>query len=42
MSVLSAYLFAKKAHKGQKDKAGNDYILHPKFVACKLKDENLK
>lgn len=42
ISVLSAYLFAKKAHKGQKDKAGKDYILHPKFVASKLKDENLK
>lgn len=28
-----AYEIAKKAHLGQKDKAGTDYILHPETVA---------
>jgi (p)ppGpp synthase/HD superfamily hydrolase len=28
-----AYEIAKQVHAGQKDKGGNDYILHPQFVA---------
>lgn len=27
---------ARKAHKGQTDKGGNDYILHPMFVASRM------
>ena len=35
--IKKAFLFAKKAHAGQVDKAGKDYILHPLAVAAKLK-----
>ena len=34
--------FARKAHKGQKDKAGKDYINHPLAVAAMLNSENEK
>lgn len=37
-----AYLIAKKAHQGQVDKAGVDYINHPLMVASKLDDEKLR
>ena len=33
MYAQRAYALAKKAHLGQKDKGGNDYIEHPKAVA---------
>ncbi|WP_027120830.1 HD domain-containing protein [Mycoplasmopsis lipofaciens] len=42
MSVWKAYKFAKKAHKGQFDKAGIPYINHPKYVASKLNDKDCK
>jgi guanosine-3',5'-bis(diphosphate) 3'-pyrophosphohydrolase len=35
-NVERAYLFAEKAHKGQKRKTGEDYITHPVAVALKL------
>lgn len=35
-----AYEIAKKAHFGQKDKAGKDYINHPLSVAEKCNSEN--
>ncbi len=34
--VLKALLLAAEAHRGQKDKAGRDYILHPVSVALTL------
>lgn len=43
MDILDmAYEFAKKAHEGQKDRSGNDYITHPVWVANHLMDTNLK
>ena len=40
--IREAYEIAKKAHAGQKDKAGVDYILHPMKVASSVgKDERL-
>lgn len=38
----TALEFATKAHKGQVDKAGVDYILHPIAVAALLDDETEK
>lgn len=35
-TVAAARLIAKLAHKGQVDKAGNDYFGHPEAVAAKL------
>lgn len=40
--VKKAYEFANKAHMGQKDKAGNDYITHPLWVSNHLDTETLK
>ena len=40
--VIKAYEFAKNAHKGQKDFAGNDYITHPIFVQAHLDSDILK
>ena len=40
--VMKAYEFAKNAHKGQKDFAGNDYITHPIFVQAHLDSDILK
>lgn len=37
-----AYEFAKKAHEGQKDKAGNEYITHPLWVSNHLDDLKCK
>ena len=37
-----AYEFAKVAHKGQKDKAGKDYINHPLTVASFVDSEDEK
>ena len=34
--VAAARLIAKLAHKGQVDKAGNDYFAHPEAVTAKL------
>ena len=43
MSKLEfAYAIALVAHKGQVDKAGVDYINHPKSVASKCKTEKEK
>ena len=36
MYAQIAYALAKKAHLGQKDKGGNDYIEHPKAVASMM------
>ena len=36
MCAQRAYALAKKAHLGQKDKGGNDYIEHPKAVASMM------
>lgn len=36
MYAQRAYALAKKAHLGQKDKGGNDYIEHPKTVASMM------
>lgn len=36
MHAQRAYALAKKAHLGQKDKGGNDYIEHPKAVASMM------
>lgn len=38
----TALEIATKAHKGQKDKAGQDYILHPIRVAERCKDPRAK
>ena len=40
--VKLAYAIALAAHKGQVDKAGNDYINHPLNVASKCKTEKEK
>ncbi len=37
--IGEAYKIAVEAHKGQKDKAGADYILHPMTVASKVGDD---
>ena len=42
LMVHKAYKLAKKAHKGQVDKAGRNYIEHPKRVAKKLKSPTAK
>lgn len=39
MYAEKAYKIACKAHKGQKDKGGNDYILHPCAVANMLETD---
>lgn len=36
MYAQKAYMLAKQAHLGQKDKGGNDYIEHPKAVAAMM------
>lgn len=36
MYAKEAYALAEKAHAGQKDKGGNDYIEHPKAVAAMM------
>lgn len=36
MYAKRAYALAEKAHAGQKDKGGNDYIEHPKAVAAMM------
>lgn len=36
MYAQRAYALAKKAHLGQKDKGGNNYIEHPKAVAAMM------
>lgn len=36
---MKAIDFAKMAHKGQVDKAGKDYILHPMFIADQMDTE---
>lgn len=40
--VTLAYEIAKEAHKGQIDKAGVEYILHPKTVAGMMNCDNEK
>lgn len=35
--LIKAFIIAYKAHRGQKDKAGKAYILHPVFVAMHTK-----
>lgn len=40
-SVESAFELALKAHKGQVDKAGKAYIMHPVRVASNFKEDNL-
>ena len=35
-NIYLAHFIAKLAHKGQVDKAGNPYILHPEYVASKF------
>lgn len=40
--VVKAYLLAKRAHRGQKDKAGRDYIRHPVYVAKHVKGRDAK
>lgn len=35
--LIKAFILAYKAHKGQKDKAGKAYILHPVYVAMHTK-----
>lgn len=35
--LIKAFILACKAHKGQKDKAGKPYILHPVYVAMHTK-----
>ena len=39
--IVKAYEFAKKAHKGQKRKSGEDYIQHPMKAAYKLAEVGL-
>lgn len=38
--MTRAYVCACEAHKGQKDKAGQPYILHPLHVARQFEDED--
>lgn len=35
--LIKAFIIAFKAHRGQKDKAGKPYILHPVYVAMHTK-----
>ena len=42
MYAQRAYALAKKAHLGQKDKGGNDYIEHPKAVASMMDKKKKK
>jgi len=42
LSIEKALEVAKRAHRGQKDKAGVDYILHPLAVAGMLETEKEK
>ena len=37
--VIKALEIATEAHKGQVDKGGNPYILHPIYIAARMKDE---
>lgn len=39
--ILKAYYFAADAHKEQKRSSGDDYIIHPVAVACRLADMKL-
>jgi len=41
-SLQKALQIAKKAHKGQYDKAGHDYISHPLRITSKLDDKKMK
>lgn len=41
-NVIRAYMIAKEAHKGQKDKSGKDYIKHPVYVAKHVKGRDAK
>lgn len=40
--LIKAYLIARKAHRGQKDKAGKSYIYHPIAVAKGVKGKECK
>lgn len=40
--LKKAMAFANEAHKGQKDKAGNDYVTHPIWVSNHLSDLKCK
>jgi (p)ppGpp synthase/HD superfamily hydrolase len=40
--VETAHEIARQAHKGQKDKAGVDYIKHPEFVASQVRTNDDK
>lgn len=40
--ILLAYKIAFDAHKGQKDRGGKDYILHPLYVAKLVQSEEEK
>ena len=42
IEVYKAYRFAKKAHKGQVDKAGKKYISHPLRVSKRVKSMDAK
>lgn len=42
MMLELAYETAQKAHKGQKDKAGKDYFLHPLYVSNLVNGEEAK
>ena len=42
MDMCLAYMIANKAHKGQVDKAGKPYILHPLHVMKRVSTENEK
>ena len=40
--IIKAFRVAAKAHKGQKDKAGKPYILHPVIVALRTRGKKQK
>ncbi len=42
MMIIRAFIFAVKAHKGQKDKSGRAYIFHPVHVAKNVKGYKCK